>query len=107
MVVANYLNNAIMYLTEPKEIKVTIKDVEGKIRLSVFNHCEPISSEDLARLWESFYKVDKARIRENGSSGLGLHIVQAIMAAHDSACGLETYDDGIEFWADFELFAIN
>ena len=47
---------------------------------------------------DRFYKVDKARTREYGGSGIGLSIVKAIMEAHNKSCGVENVDGGVEFW---------
>ena len=49
------------------------------VRLSVFNTGARIPEEDLDKIWIKFYKVDKARTREYGGSGIGLSIVKAIM----------------------------
>ena len=52
-------------------------------------------------LWEKFYKVDKARTREYGGSGVGLSIVKAIMESMNQKYGVENYNNGVLFW--FEL----
>ena len=69
--------------------------------MSVFNTGEPIPADCVEHIWEKFYKVDKARTREYGGSGVGLSIVQAIMESMNQAYGVENYDNGVEFW--FEL----
>lgn len=75
---------------------------EGTVRLSVFNTGEPVPQESLPHLWEKFYKVDKARTREYGGSGIGLSIVKAIMDSLHQQYGVINYDNGVEFWAEFE-----
>ena len=75
--------------------------VEGKVRVRVTNTGEPIPEESLSKVWEKFYKVDKARTREYGGSGIGLSIVKAIMEAHGQAFGVVNTKDGVCFW--FEL----
>ena len=55
----------------------------------------------LSHLWEKFYKVDKARTREYGGSGVGLSIVKAIMESLNQKYGVENREDGVVFW--FEL----
>ena len=50
------------------------------------------------RIWEKFYKVDKARTREYGGSGIGLSIVKAIMDAHNNSYGVENVDGGVCFY---------
>ena len=54
--------------------------------------------ESISKLWEKFYKVDKARTRAYGGSGIGLSIVKAIMEGHHQKCGVRNYDDGVAFW---------
>ena len=73
----------------------------ARIRVSVFNTGQPIPEEALPNLWTKFYKVDKARTRAYGGSGIGLSIVKAIMESHRQAYGVENREDGVEFW--FEL----
>ena len=54
--------------------------------------------EELDKIWIKFYKVDKARTREYGGSGIGLSIVKAIMESMNQQCGVKNYDYGVEFW---------
>jgi signal transduction histidine kinase len=81
------------------EIRITKR--EERVRVSVFNTGEPIPEESLGHIWEKFYKVDKARTREYGGSGIGLSIVRAIMESMHRDYGVINYDNGVEFW--FEL----
>ena len=53
---------------------------------------------DLDQVWDKFYKVDKARTRSYGGSGIGLSIVKAIMNSHGGSCGVRNCEDGVEFW---------
>ena len=55
-------------------------------------------AEDIPNLWNKFYKVDKARTREYGGSGIGLSIVKAIMEGLHQQYGVQNYDNGVEFW---------
>ncbi|MDO5476317.1 MAG: HAMP domain-containing sensor histidine kinase [Eubacteriales bacterium] len=73
----------------------------GLVRVTVFNTGLPIPEESLPHIWEKFYKVDKARTRAYGGSGVGLSIVKAIMDLHHHAYGAENYENGVAFW--FEL----
>jgi signal transduction histidine kinase len=57
--------------------------------------------EYIEKIWIKFYKVDKARTREYGGSGIGLSIVKAIMKSHNQECGVINRPIGVEFW--FEL----
>lgn len=99
-VVMNYLSNAINHCESDiaKRIDVRFKKEENKVKISVFNTGKNIPEENLEHLWEKFYKVDKARSREYGGSGLGLSIVKAIVEAHHENYGVENKPDGVEFW---------
>ena len=64
----------------------------------------PEDPEDsLPHLWEKFYKVDKARTREYGGSGIGLSIVKAIMESMNQKYGVINYENGVRFWFELEL----
>lgn len=97
----NYFSNAINYAQDEKIIDVKILETENRVRVSVFNTGSPIPRESITHLWEKFYKVDKARTREYGGSGIGLSIVKAIMESMHQRYGVINYDNGVEFW--FEL----
>lgn len=98
----NYFTNALNHLSGEKIIEVKILKQEETVRLSVFNTGEPIPEESLVHLWDKFYKVDKARTREYGGSGIGLSIVKAIMDSLHRHYGVVNYDNGVEFWAELE-----
>ena len=97
-VVTNYLSNAIHHAGGEKKIVIRITRDGDKVRVSVFNTGTPIPEEALPNLWMKFYKVDKARTREYGGTGIGLSIVKAIMDAHHESCGVENWENGVEFW---------
>ena len=102
-VVRNYLTNAIHHVGNEKRIEVKIVSTDGKVCVSVFNSGKPIPEEDVPKLWDKFYKVDKAHTREYGGNGIGLSIVKAIMESFHQGYGVKNYDNGVEFW--FELDA--
>lgn len=99
-VITNYLTNAIHHVGGEKKIQIRIDHRrDGKeVCVEVFNTGNPIPDEALPNLWTKFYKVDKARTREYGGSGIGLSIVKAIMEMHHKACGVKNHEDGVEFW---------
>ena len=72
------------------------------MRVTVENTGEYIPEESLSRIWEKFYKVDKARTREYGGSGIGLSIVKAIMDSIHMKCGVRNTEKGVEFWFEVE-----
>ena len=100
-VLINYISNALNHVDDNKIIKVNVTKDEEVVRVSVFNSGKNIPEEDIDRIWDKFYKVDKARTREYGGSGVGLSIVKAIMENHHRQCGVINKDNGVEFW--FEL----
>jgi len=102
-VVTNYISNAIHHCEFDKVIEVKLQREDSLVRVSVFNTGQPIPEEDLDKVWIKFFKVDKARTREYGGSGIGLSIVKAIMDSLHRECGVRNYDNGVEFW--FELDA--
>lgn len=104
-VISNYMSNAIHYAKNEKRIQIRLTRMEGKIRLSVYNSGDGIAPEEQEKIWDKFYKVDKARTREYGGSGIGLSIVKAIMDSHHQACGVENREDGVEFWMELECDA--
>ena len=75
---------------------------KNRVRVGVFNTGDPIPEEALPHLWEKFYKVDKARTREYGGSGVGLSIVKAIMESMNQKYGVENYRNGVLFWFELE-----
>ena len=107
-VLTNYISNAVNHAAAVGADKPVIEvkaelgsGTEDTVRVSVFNTGEPIPEDDIDKIWNKFYKVDKARTREYGGNGIGLSIVKAVMEAHNQAFGVKNYDNGVEFW--FEL----
>ena len=102
-VVMNYFSNALNHLSGEKIVDIKLKKKEKLVRICVFNTGEPIPEEALPHLWEKFYKVDKARTREYGGSGVGLSIVKAIQESMNQGYGVVNYTNGVEFWFEMEL----
>ena len=102
-VVSNFISNAIHYASAEKQIVVRCAPTEdGNIRFSVFNTGKAIPEEALPHIWEKFYKGDKARTREYGGSGIGLSVVKAVMESFNKPYGVKNYDNGVEFWCEFD-----
>ena len=102
-VISNYISNAVNHCEGEKIIKIKTEKIADKVRVSVFNTGKNIPDEEIDKIWIKFYKLDKARSREYGGSGIGLSIVKAIMEAHNQNYGVSNTMDGVEFW--FELDA--
>lgn len=97
-VLTNYLNNALNHLEGEGLIRIRAAREQGKVVVRVYNTGQPIPETDIPNLWTKFYKVDKARTRAYGGSGIGLSIVKAIMDAHHQECGVRNTEEGVEFW---------
>lgn len=101
-VLMNYFSNALNHISGDCIIEIKLKTYDDKVRISVFNTGDPIPEDSIGHIWEKFYKVDKARTREYGGSGVGLSIVKAIMESMHQAYGVNNYDNGVEFWFELE-----
>ena len=91
-VFGNLVENALRYGKSGKRILVGARLLESEVEFSVRDFGPGIASEHLTRIFERFYRVDKARSRESGGTGLGLAIVKHIVLAH-----------GGRIWAESEL----
>ncbi len=103
-VLMNYFSNAVHHVEgENPEIRVRIEERENKARISVFNTGKHIPEVDLGHIWDKFYKVDKARTRAYGGSGVGLSIVKAIMHGMQQDYGVENVEGGVKFWFEMSM----
>ncbi|MCR4840286.1 MAG: HAMP domain-containing histidine kinase [Lachnospiraceae bacterium] len=100
--ISNFVSNAYHHVDGENIIRVSLEKKECNVRLTVFNTGENIPEEALDKVWVKFYKVDKARTREYGGSGIGLSIVKAIMEQHNRPCGVNNREDGVEFWLELD-----
>lgn len=101
-VIRNYLTNAIHHAAGEKRIEIRVISQENTVRISVFNTGTPIPDEDIGKIWDKFYKVDKAHTREYGGNGIGLSIVKAIMESFHQNYGVQNYQNGVEFWCELD-----
>ncbi len=97
-VLRNYLSNAMNHLDGARRIRVRAARTGESVTVWVYNTGNPIPQEDLPNLWTKFFKVDKARTRAYGGSGIGLSIVKAVQDAHHQICGVANVEDGVEFF---------
>lgn len=101
-VVYNLINNAINYTGEDKRVTV-VQSVNGDaVRISVTDTGEGIAEDEIAFIWDRYYKVDKVHKRATVGTGLGLSIVKEILEVHSATYGVtSTPGKGSTFW--FEL----
>ena len=102
----NYFSNAMNHVAENGVIDVKLTLKGNAVRVSVFNTGTPIPEESIPHIWEKFYKVDKARTRAYGGSGVGLSIVKAMMESMNQKYGAVNYENGVEFWFELEMTEI-
>lgn len=102
VVFSNFLSNAIHYCKNENVIKVSQVEKDDTVLISVYNSGDTILEEDIERLWDKFYKIDKARTREYGGSGVGLSIVKAALETLNGKYGVYNLDNGVTFW--FEIY---
>ena len=96
---SNLLDNALKYTPQGGHITVSTQAQDDEVRVNVRDTGVGIPQEDLPRLFERFYRVDKARSREMGGTGLGLAIVKHMALAQGGAVGVESAPaQGSTFW---------
>lgn len=91
--VAILLDNALKYSDEKGSITISFAKADHTLRLIVYNTCEAISSEDIKRLFDRFYRVDKSRNSQTVGYGIGLSIAKAIVDAHKGTICATTNDN--------------
>jgi len=89
-VIINLVDNAIKYTNEDGEIKIGLRKTDKDVIISISDNGVGIPKDDLPRIFERFYRVDKTRSRDMGGSGLGLSIVKHILELHKSTIKVES-----------------
>ncbi len=89
-VLVNLIDNAIKFNREKGFIKIYTEEIKDKIKIIVEDSGSGIPARDIPRIFERFYRVDKARSRELGGTGLGLSIVKHIVELHGGSVGVES-----------------
>ncbi len=89
-VFGNLIENAMKYAPSGKRVRVGAQDREGTVEFFVQDFGPGIASEHLRRIFERFYRVDKARSRDSGGTGLGLAIAKHIVLAHGGTIRAES-----------------
>jgi two-component system phosphate regulon sensor histidine kinase PhoR len=88
--VVNLVDNAVKYSPEGSAVQVDLTEAQDEIVISVTDHGPGVPREHLPRLFERFYRVDKARSRDLGGTGLGLAIVKHIAQAHGGSVSVDS-----------------
>ncbi len=115
MVIDNFLSNAAKYATSPDKpkVRVSVTRVGSKRRFSVFNTCEEIAGDEMAKAWDMMYKLDKSRTAKRlegdlagDGGGMGLPLAGRILEFHKYKYGSHNIGidwngeklKGVEFW---------
>ncbi len=88
--ITNLLDNAIKYSDEGAAVEIGARELEGRVAIEVRDRGIGIPTKDLERIFERFYRVDKARSRATGGTGLGLSIVRHVAQAHGGEVSVES-----------------
>jgi two-component system phosphate regulon sensor histidine kinase PhoR len=101
-VLTNLLDNAFKYIPAQSHIAVRWSDEGQRVRLRIRDDGPGIPPEAIPRLFERFFRVDKARARDAGGTGLGLAIVKHIVQKHGGQVGVQSViGQGTEFTCEF------
>ena len=90
----NLVANAVTYAPEGSAIRVEAQPVGGQVAITVSDEGPGIPEEDLGRVFERFYRVDKSRARDPGGTGLGLAIVKHLVELHGGSVRAENRAEG-------------
>jgi two-component system phosphate regulon sensor histidine kinase PhoR len=101
-VFVNIIQNAIKY-TEKGKVEIVVEELKKSVRFTIKDTGIGIPEQSIRRIFERFYRVDKARSKSVGGTGLGLAIVRHILEAHNSTIGVRSVPDGgTDFYFELE-----
>lgn len=95
-VLTNIIDNSIKYSDNNGNIKIETNNKANKVYVSIFNDGPLLKEEEISRIWERFFKSDKARTNKE-STGLGLAIVRLILTQHGEDIWVRNEKDGVMF----------
>src|SRR5205085_1621361 len=90
LLVRNLVDNAIRWTRPGGSVRISVASEDGETRLEVADSGTGIPSRDLSRIFERFYRVDRARSRDKGGTGLGLSIVRHVAENHGGSVSVES-----------------
>src|SRR5262249_13161394 len=90
LLVSNLVDNAMRYTKTRGRVTVSLGSIDNTIVIRVEDTGEGIPAGELSRVFERFYRVDKARTRQTGGTGLGLAIVRHVAESHGGTVGVES-----------------
>jgi two-component system, OmpR family, sensor histidine kinase VanS len=97
-VITNFITNAIRHVNDNGDIYVNMVDMDKEISVEFENTGSSIPEEELLKVWDKFYKIDKSRNRSLGGTGIGLSIVKNVLALHSYTFGAFNTEAGVKFY---------
>ena len=98
-VLYNLCHNAIKFAREDGKFRIRISKItDTKLRIAVYDEGQSLSDEGKKMVFDRFYKTDESRGLDKTGVGLGLYISKTIIDAHGETIGVESFDEGCEFW---------
>ena len=92
-VLVNILDNAVKYSLDRKEVHISLSILNDEAHIAIQDFGAGLSEEDQVRIFNRFYRVDKARSREKGGTGLGLPIVKELVETYEGRVSVESQLD--------------
>jgi len=89
-IMANLIENALKYSTEPERVFVTIQELPTAMLLDVKDEGQGMTDEQIQTIFDRFHQLDSSMTRDRGGFGLGLYIVKNLVAAHNGAIDVES-----------------
>ena len=84
------LDNAVKYSTDRKEVHISVSSTLNKFEIAIQDFGEGIPDEDIDKVFNRFYRVDKARARTKGGNGLGLSIAHKLLESYKGSISVES-----------------
>lgn len=97
-VITNFITNALKHVNHGGDISVDMTEHKDNIRIEIENSGSAIPKEDLEKIWDKFYKIDKSHNRKDGGTGIGLSIVKNILTIHGYVFGVKNTNLGVKFY---------
>lgn len=97
-VLTNFITNALRHVNEYGTISLRMRDTEDAVSVEVENTGSKIPEEEISKIWDKFYKIDKSRTRKFGGTGIGLSIVKNILMLHGYSFGVKNTEQGVKFY---------
>jgi signal transduction histidine kinase len=93
----NLMNNAIRYAKDGHYIDIETESLRDQVRISFITHANPVPAEELEKIFDKLYRLEKSRATETGGTGLGLSISRRIIELHGGTLTARQAENGTAF----------